>query len=363
MEAKLDRHLAYHLKEHSNPIVVYPSAHANPYRSSKPPTDASAGPGPYDLATIKFWQSVNSGVETIKVGDIVVSNPKIVDSLGSSLNESDSPAPVIQGACGFSTLPPTTGFVVAGGIKLFGSPKVKAHLHKWYGPAPSHVTLGDEPLKVESAHVDGDFHLSSVIESLQGTRFDKITFKNAKFYHQNYPFDNSKSVGWHFDGDLVVDDNCGGLYELLTKALGVTANTMKVMTLPVHAALGLVGDWKSPFDSHSFMLNGLFPNVPDSIAEPVPGLSLSTIGVRLMAIRKLNFSPHLESVLTYGFGVYGTMRLDVPDSVMPLVLQYEMRVSNGNVQIGATVPEDTWNMPFGVPGVVRPNNFDANANN
>jgi hypothetical protein len=200
------------------------------------------------------------------------------------------------------------------------------------------------------------------MESLEGTAFDKITFRKARFYHQNYPFDQTKSVGWHFDADLVVDKHCRGLYELLTKALGVTEKTMKVMTIPVHAALGLVGDWKKPFEPHSFMLDGLFPGVPDAIAQPVPGLRLTTIGVRLMAIRQVKFSPSPESVLRYGFGVYGTMRLDVPDSLLPLTLKYEMRESKGHVQIGATVLDDIWYKPFGVPGVVRVNNFDANAN-
>jgi hypothetical protein len=348
VEAKLDRYLANHLKEHSNPAMVYHApVTSSPYRPSGDSSASSARS--HDPAITKLWQSVNSGVETIKVGDILLSNPRIVDSLSESGKAVASQDP--------SSLPPPTGFVVAGDIKLFASPKVKARVHKWHGPAPSHVKLRDEPLCVEFAYVDGDFHLSSVMRSLEGTAFDKITFRKATFYHQNCNFDESKSAGWHFEAELVVDQNLGGLYQLLTKVLGVTEKTLQVRT-----ALGLVGEWKTHFDPHSFMLNGLLPTVPDAIAQPVPGVRLTTIGVRLMAIRQVRFQPSPESVLRYGFGVYGTMGLSVPDSIVPLPLQYEMRESNGNVQIGATVVGDIWYKPFGVPGVVRPNNFDANAN-
>ncbi|TBU39054.1 hypothetical protein BD309DRAFT_970509 [Dichomitus squalens] len=244
---------------------------------------------------------------------------------------------------GPASQPPDRGFVVVGDIALFGVESLSAKFEKWEGPAPSDVVvLPDNPVSIERATLTEDFHLSSVISALEGTAFDNITFRNISIYHQNYKFDTTKAIGWHFDADLVVDESCGALHDVLSQVLGVDEPD-----LAVHVFLGADGGWDRPPSLHSFTLEGIFAGLA---LKPLDGVVLSKIGVRLFGIRTLKYDPSPQSTLEYGFSVFGTMNLDVPGSTVPLSLEYEMQESGSAIFLGASI--DTWKNPLGASGLV-----------
>ncbi|KAK7690710.1 hypothetical protein QCA50_005809 [Cerrena zonata] len=241
---------------------------------------------------------------------------------------------------------PEGGFVVVGDIELFGLPKLNAKFEKWEGPAPSNVVvLPDKPVSVERATFSQDLHFSTVISALEGTAFDDITFRNVSVYHQNYEFDETKTVGWYFNADLVIDESCGALHDVLTQALGVSEPTLGVSVF-----LGAEGGWNKPPSLHSFTLEGIFAGIA---VKPLDGVVLSKIGVRLFGIRTLKFDPSPRSALEFGFSVFGTMNLDVPGSTVPLNLDYEIQEYSGAISLGASI--DIWKNPLGASGLVLSN--------
>jgi hypothetical protein len=233
-----------------------------------------------------------------------------------------------------------------GQIALFGNPDITVQLKRCRGATTHYLYLDPTSQKMveEIASINEPFHLSSVIRSLKSTAFEHITFNNATFYHRIYPYDKEKVGGWYFKGELNIGESCGHLHNILTNVLH-----LKNTTLEVEGAFGIKGAWNRHLEPHSFMLEGF---IPGASSKPVHGVHLTKIGVRLMAIRKVTHGPKPDSVLTYGFGMFGTMELDVPDSSKPLLLEYEIRESNGRVHIGASVVGDVWKHPFGVEMVV-----------
>ncbi|KAF8593814.1 hypothetical protein BDV93DRAFT_529669 [Ceratobasidium sp. AG-I] len=237
---------------------------------------------------------------------------------------------------------PQGGFVVVGQVDLFGIPDLSTKFEKWEGPAPSHVDVDPyEPVAVERATLANDIRLSTLVPELKGTAFDTITFRDVTVYHQNYQFDTTKAVGWHFGADLVINESCGALREVLSTVLGVDEPT-----LSVYLFLGTGGGWHKPPSLHSFVLEGVFAGLA---SKPIDGVVLSKIGIRLFGIRTMKFDPKPRSALTYGFAVFGSMNLDVPGSVVPLTLDYEIREYGGILLLGASV--QTWQNPFGAGGL------------
>ncbi|KAF8557566.1 hypothetical protein OG21DRAFT_1482231 [Imleria badia] len=150
------------------------------------------------------------------------------------------------------------GCIFQGEVLVFGG-AVHGDLEKWIGPAPDDVVLGTDPPSIERVTVEGDFHMSMLIPLLQSTPFANIIFRNVAFYHQNYAFDKTKSIGWHFNADLVIDYSCGLLYQILTQVLQVDNPV-----LSIHNSFGYSGEqhWNAPLRLHtgSFILDGIFPN-------------------------------------------------------------------------------------------------------
>ncbi|CAE6440418.1 unnamed protein product, partial [Rhizoctonia solani] len=239
--------------------------------------------------------------------------------------------------------PPEGGFVVVGDIDLFGVSSLNATFEKWEGPAPPDVViLPDRAAAIERATLSEDFHFSSIITALQGTAFDAITFRNVSIYHQNYKFDATKAIGWHFSADLVIDESCRALHEVLSVVLGVSEPT-----LSIHLFLGASGEWHKRPLLHSFTLEVIFAGLA---AKPVEGIVLSKIGVRLFGIRTLKYDPTPRSALEFGFSIFGSMNLDVPGSVVPLTLDYDIQEHGGTICLGASI--DVWKDPFGASGLV-----------
>ncbi|TBU56241.1 hypothetical protein BD310DRAFT_931958 [Dichomitus squalens] len=335
------------------PYIDVDNSHINNPTIAEPPSDEE-GPGADEVVHVIGARPLLSHVtegERVKAVRVVELNLAAKRRLGKVYGPSSPARPRIPRSLvepiladpGLTSQPPDGGFVVVGDIALFGFQSLSAKFEKWEGPAPSDiVVLPDNPVSVERATLTEDFHLSSVISALEGTAFDSITFRNISVYHQNYKFDTTKAIGWHFDADLVVDESCGALYDVLSQVLGVDEPD-----LAVHVFLGADGGWDRPPSLHSFTLEGIFAGLA---LKPFDGVVLSKIGVRLFGIRTLKYDPSPQSTLEYGFSVFGTMNLDVPGSTVPLSLEYEMQEFGGAIFLGASI--DTWKNPLGASGLV-----------
>lgn len=202
----------------------------------------------------------------------------------------------------------------------------------------------DDKSKVaEKVTLNEDLHISLVLPELEGSVFDDITFKNVVFYHQNYADDETLALGWHIMADWIIDSSCGALYDILTKVLGVTEPTIYL-----HAGLGYSQDWKKPLSVHSFTLEGVLPGFKLSLVDHI---HFASLGVRLLGIRGFETSPEPHSTLSFGFGIFGELFLDVPGSVVPLHLNYEIGLLGKTIQVTATVVGDSWFDPFGIIGL------------
>ena len=294
------------------------------------------------------WNAAINKLPSLQLANIVIKSPTIAHPPDDVPSNRPITVHLPSRSKRSVLIPPDTplpqgGFVLQGQVDLFGT-VVVGDLEKWMGPPPKDVVVGLDPPSIERVTVPGDFHMSMLIPLLQGTPFDDIIFRNVALYHQNYAFDRTKSVGWHFNADWVIDSSCGLLYEVLRQALQVDKPV-----LSIHASFGEQQGWNAPLSLHSFILDGVFA---DLTISPISGLTLTSIGVRLLGIRGLSFTPEPHSTLSFGFDVFGTMKLDVPGSVLPLDLDFEIGVMGSVVSLNAEISGGIWEDALGVKGLL-----------
>jgi hypothetical protein len=318
--------------------------------------------------SLRIWQAANARTSSMTIRGIHLKNPKALQSSSpleqtletrvDTLNIQDAsqralvsvstrvaPETTVSTALPIvatsSSLPPSQGFVIVGDIELFGVSDAKAQLEIWEGPAPDGIIVQpNEPPSIERASVTGQFHLSSLIPFLSGSEFDRFTFQNIVVYHQNYPFDETKPIGWHFSADWVIDESAGPLYQVISKVLNI-----EQPVLTVSMGLGQSGAWNQPPSFDTFALEGVFPGID---VTPSNGIHFTTIGVRFSGVSSLQDE---RTVVDFAFSVFGDLNLSIPESVVPLELEYEITADEETLQIAAEVPEDVWYDAFGVTGL------------
>lgn len=295
------------------------------------------------------WQAAHASLPTLEFAGLTIDHPTIAQPPAFTIPAPSTtpersamlvraPAPA-RGDASAPSVPPPQGFIIQGKVKLFGTALV-GNLEKWVGPPPAGVSIGSQRPIIERVSLTQDFHLSTLIPPLRGTPFDVITFRGVSFYYQNYAVDKTKQIGWHLNANWVIDPSCGILYNVLTAVLGVHHPV-----LSIHAWLGDQQKWTSPLSLHSFILEGVFPNLTIS---PFSGVQLMSIGVQLLGVRGYSLTPQPHSTLSFGFGIFGTMKLQVPGSVMPLDLDYRIGVSGSTVNLSAEISGQIWANALGV---------------
>jgi hypothetical protein len=290
------------------------------------------------------WKAAQEGMQELVLPDLLVKKPRVHEAASDMVvthNGSDGPVPHKAFAIpGDAEIPvPSEGFVLQGDVEIFGT-SIIGQLEKWMGPPPADVVVGIDPPCWERVTLPGDFHLSTLLPLLKDTPYDIITFRNVAIWQQNCEFDKTRAVGWHFDADWVIDASCGILHDVLRTVLQVDKPVLRI-----RMGLGMDQQWNAPIDVHSFTLEGTFAGLTLS---PIPGLQLTSIGVRLLGIRGFELSPTPHSTLSYGFDIFGTMSIDVPGSIIPLNLTYNMGVASGHVSISAELSGDIWRDALGV---------------
>ncbi|KAG1750131.1 hypothetical protein EDB19DRAFT_90971 [Suillus lakei] len=269
--------------------------------------------------------------------DAIASSTAPGGSQGNDPHPTDTSAPLASG-----------DFVAECEIPLFGNNSVKAELLVWHGPPPAGVVIGQVVPSVQKALVTGDFKLSSIIPVLKGTEFDDITFRNVTIIHQNYQFDPSSALGYSFYGDLVIEQSCGAIYNILRKVLG-----LEEPVLHVHADFGPDQAWSSPVSVSALTIEGAFTG---STPAPTTGIAFTSIGARLEMHKKS------DSVASYFAMIHGKMNLAVPGAITPLELDYTLSDTGGTIKLDASIPNNVqWQNPMGVQGISLDNaTFSSN---
>jgi hypothetical protein len=110
--------------------------------------------------------------------------------------------------------------------------------------------------------------------------------------------------------------------------------------------MGKIQAWNSPLSLRSFTLDGVFAGIS---INPCNGLTMTSIGVELFGFHATKYAPDgsLTSSMDYGFGIFGTMHVDVPGSVTPIELGFEIRESGGDVSLSADMKTD-WTDALGI---------------
>lgn len=234
----------------------------------------------------------------------------------------------------------------------------------WEGAPPAGVIVppGSGDVSVERATLPGPLDLSTIFPQLNETALGNIVFKNVSILHQSHLFDKTRSVGWHLDAEMVIDGRCGALHEALVVILDyqpLPENKDTGVVVTVHAELDAPGGWAHSLDFQQLILEGVLEQfAPKPLVNE---LIFTRVGVRLQVNRrpvspKYAASPSAEQHpdvtqdFVFDFAVNGTAELSVPNSVIPLKLDYEIREQAGTARFSAK--GDTWDNPLGVKGLV-----------
>ena len=152
--------------------------------------------------------------------------------------------------------------------------------------------------------------------------------------------DKTQSVGFHVDADIVFDKSYGLVHEVPSQVLSITDPR-----LHLYYGLGVMQDGHRPFWVSSFSLEGIFPNIHESLCE---GVELTSIGLRLIGLHGMKREGgRLTIGKEYGFSVFGTMHLDIPGCSRPLELAYDMTEMCRSLSLSAQV-ECNWVHAFSI---------------
>lgn len=240
------------------------------------------------------------------------------------------------------------GFTLQGEIALFGNPDLTATLRVWPGPFPPSAAGPSSLIPcAEMATLNQEqLRLSSVAPGLAGTAFDAIVFQHVQVFHQNCAFDPERSVGWHLDADWVVEASCGTLHDVLRRVLGVDRPTM-----PIRGELGPSQKWTSLVAFQSVKLEGQFSGLDVVVRSAPSGLQFTTLGIRLLGTPgQQSTAQKNSSVLRYSYAAFGTLRLDIPASTVPLELSYDIHEAGGEAILQAELGS-AWPNAFGITGL------------
>ncbi|PVF91964.1 hypothetical protein CPB86DRAFT_718414 [Serendipita vermifera] len=365
LEARFDDALMDHLA--ARPLSTGAGKHLTNFFKRGIPTLEPSAPGT-NAESARLWQAANGGISSMTIRGIRLSEPKVAqrptipnkplhsDVLTSESlvhsplitrsrnlvrHAADAALPVVLAP---DTLPPPQGFLVVGNIDLFGLSAVKAQLEVWHGPAPAGIIVQpNKPAAFERATIGGDLRLSTLIPRLSGSEYDRVTFRNMTFMHQNYLFDKTKAIGWNLSADLVIDESAGVIHDVLSRVLNVEEPVLKIS-----ANLGENWGWHQPLDVGGFTLEGVFAGVD---ATPVKGVHLTTIGIRLFGIPSVKYEPVPHTVLEYAYSVFGSMNLDLAGVAVPVEVDYEIMADKHGLYISGDIPNGIWGDAFGVKGL------------
>ncbi|KZS92230.1 hypothetical protein SISNIDRAFT_455988 [Sistotremastrum niveocremeum HHB9708] len=304
------------------------------------PSQDAANPHPDHVA----WNAVANGDDTATVHGATISAPSITfqppDRVLGKLQNQPTDDEKAQVPDVNSEHPPPEGFILNGTIELFGISGFKADFYSHHGPISADVDVADGMIPIyQTALLDEDLKISTILPAFAGTKFDIFDFKETTFTFQNLQLDKSKDVGLTVEADIIFDQSYGKIHDVLSKFLGVADPT-----LHVKCTFGIGQDWHKPLRMSSFALEGVFPNIQ---ASPFSGITFTSIGARLIGFHCVSYSSKKGSSKAYGYSLFGSMHLDIPNSAVPLALSYDISEMSDILTLSAEI-DSPWENAFGV---------------
>ncbi|KAG9104817.1 hypothetical protein FRC07_009732, partial [Ceratobasidium sp. 392] len=281
------------------------------------------------------WQAIRKNVDSVKLGDVQLKNPRLVAN-------GDSPGEL-------PVAPPATGFLVEGTIKLFGlGGDVK--LQSWHGPTPPDIQLGSEPPVYQRVQLES-IRPSELMPLLTETPFSNFEFRNVTITHQNYQFVKTLPIGWTITADIPIDEKHGAIYSILRDILQIPEEGLQLQAL---ASLGLGHAWSSRLNVADFVVRGMLRIDPSMVGgRDVPGIRLhedvilTRIGLLVYGIGTSTLGIESKRSMEYGFKIFGDMHIKVPGSITPLDFDFEIGEFGGFAELEAAVKGDVWKNAFG----------------
>ena len=153
--------------------------------------------------------------------------------------------------------------------------------------------------------------------------------------------DPTKIEGLTLEATIHFDESYGQLHDVLSRFLGFNEPSL-------HATCGLEGtySWTMPPSILSFRLTGTFLDCKPN--PPCDKLQLTSVGLSLIGYHTTGSERNQD--MTYGYGIFGTMEIIVPQSPLPLELEFLIEEAGDEVYLEGSV-YGAWEHAFGISGL------------
>ncbi|CUS15348.1 unnamed protein product [Tuber aestivum] len=276
-----------------------------------------------------IYQSLQSNESALKLQGTSIKSPRLIAlSPTGELVESERPP---------SNDSPPPGFVLGGEIKLFDT-RLAGRLYTFVGEAGKAsdikeiVTLGERLL------------LEDVLKCLHGSAFGDVGLVRPRFIFRARDSTLGVLPGLHFDTEVVFDNNSGlkSASETLSGVFGVKAGSLRVS-----GYLGEKREWNKALKPEKFSFKGVFAGVDSALGRLV---RVTSVGVELAGARKEgSFMRRAKYECTVEF--HGSAEVEIPGSVVPLVLDYGFREVQGMYEFKLTKGGSEWVNVTGFKGL------------
>ncbi|VBB81972.1 Putative protein of unknown function [Podospora comata] len=185
---------------------------------------------------------------------------------------------------------------------------------------------------------DEDISLGSIFPSLKGTDFDALTMKNTSMIWLGRDASALKKAGLWFETDVEFRGLLQPIHDVLRD---VFAQEQPGLHLSAH--LGIQQDYSDDLIATGFTFKGSINGINRGFGE---FLTFRNAGV------ELNVVPSKGVDLETMWGFFGTLHLAIPNSVVPLVLEYKLQPKADSLDIAMNFGgSEKWESVFGVSGL------------
>ena len=198
---------------------------------------------------------------------------------------------------------------------------------------------GGNPVElVKEFKFDEDISLGRVFPSLQGTQFDALVMKRTRMLWLARDVSVRKKAGLWLETDVEFRGIFQPLHDILRD---VFAQEHPGLHLEAH--LGVEQGWSDDLIATGFTLKGSVDGINRGFGE---FLTFRNAGIML------NIAPGKNGDLDTMWGFFGTLHLAIPNSVVPLVLEYKLEPKEDTLDISMSFGAgEKWESVFGVSGL------------
>jgi len=198
---------------------------------------------------------------------------------------------------------------------------------------------GGNPVElVKEFEFDEDISLGTVFPSLQDTQFDALVLKRTRMLWLARNVSVRKNAGLWLETDVEFRGIFQPLHDILRD---VFAQEHPGLHLEAH--LGVEKGWSDDLITTGFTLKGSVDGINRGFGEFLTFRN---------AVVMLNIVPGKDGDLNTFWGFFGTLHLAIPNSVVPLVLEYKLELKPDTLDISMSFGEgEKWGSVFGVKGL------------